>query len=81
MKKFFRFHPDALLILLAIGFMAVVIGYYTWGINNVVVQANRALEANPPTQASGFDLQAASQVDFRGLLQGTSSLPTSSAQQ
>ncbi len=74
MKKLLRKHPDALLITLAIIFLAALIAAFVFGINNVVGQVNRAESANPgPGDNGGFNLQAAQSLDLRGLVNQSSS--------
>jgi len=68
MKKFLRSHPETLLIVLALFFLATIIGFYLWGVNDVVVTTNRAMNYMPPQQNVGFDLQDAGHLDLRGLV-------------
>lgn len=69
MKKFFKNHPDILLILLAIFFLGSIFAYFIWGIGDVVVAVNMALKPAPQNQSTGFDLQAAAALNLHGLAQ------------
>ena len=67
MTKFFKAHPDALLVLLAALIMSFLIAYYIWGIQYVVDNVNRGLKFTPQMAKVGFDLDGASKLDLRGL--------------
>jgi hypothetical protein len=68
MKKFIRNHPDTILIVLALAFLATIIGLYFWGVNSVVLTVNQALNYIPPEQSVGFNLSGAAKLDWRGLV-------------
>lgn len=59
-----------LLVGLAIFFLAVVIGFYSWGIGYLVIAVNQANNGNPAGQTSPaqFNLDAAAKLDYRGTL-------------
>lgn len=67
MKNFFRNHPDVLLVVLATVFSLFVVGYFVWGMGDVIAALNIALK-NPPEQpAAGFDLKDAATLNLHGL--------------
>jgi hypothetical protein len=68
MKKKLYAHPDAVIAVLAIVFLFALIAFYFWATDAIVVQIRRSLTAAPQQAASGFDLDAASKLDLRGLL-------------
>ena len=69
MRKFLRKYPQALLITLAVVFLGLVIGYYTWGIGQVVGEVNRAVNAKGSGDTgTSFDLTGAASLDLRGLV-------------
>ncbi len=68
MNKFLRDHPETLLIILAVFFLAFVVGFYLWGMNDIVTTVNKALNYVPQQQDTGFDLQSAAKLDWRGLV-------------
>jgi len=67
MKKFFKSHPEATLIILALVFTGAIIGSFAWGVGDVITVANDALKFTPSQARPGFDLDAASKLDLRGL--------------
>lgn len=67
MKKFFRAHPETVLIVLALFFTVAVIGSFTWGIGSIVGVVDGALTFTPNAAKLGYDLQAAAKLDLRGL--------------
>ena len=67
MKKFFREHPEVVLITLALLFAGTIIGTYAWGIGNIVANVNGALKATPTAESTGFNIDQASKLDLRGL--------------
>jgi hypothetical protein len=67
MKKFFRDHPDVLLVILAAMFSVFIIAYFVWGIGDVIAAVNIALKVPPPQQGPQFQLEDASQLNLHGL--------------
>jgi len=73
MKNFFRTHSEAVLIFFTIFFL-VTIGTFLYGTINVVFsEIDRAIISAPAQSGEGFDLSDAAKIDFRGLLNGSSS--------
>jgi len=69
MKNFLRDHPETTLIVLALFFLAMIIGFYFWGVSDMAVTINRAMnDTPPPPQNVGFNLQDAAHLDLRGLV-------------
>jgi hypothetical protein len=68
MKTFLRNHPETTLIVLAIVFLAAIIGLYFWGVNDIIVTVNHALNYVPGQQDVEFNLSAAAKLDLRGLV-------------
>ncbi len=75
MKKFFRTHSEAILISLAALFLLVLVGFFYETIQIVFFDINQAIVVAPNKASTGFDLQDAAKIDFRGLVIGTSSTP------
>jgi hypothetical protein len=69
MKKILRDHPEIILVTLALVLLVFIISYFVWGIGDVVVSVNDALKAPPPPSSIAFQLEDASQLDLRGLMQ------------
>jgi hypothetical protein len=70
MKKFFYSHPDIVLTTIAIVLLVTLIGFFSWGINDIVVEIKSAMVVPVGVSAAGFDLRAASQVNYHGLVSG-----------
>ena len=69
MKHFFREHHDSILIALAVLFLGVLIGYFSWGIGQVVTEVNRAANAKGGGVGNApFDIRGAQRLDLRGLI-------------
>lgn len=68
MKKFLRNHPEAILITLALFFLALIIAFYSWGVNDIVVTVNSALNYVPQQDNVGFNLSGVAKLDLRGLV-------------
>lgn len=68
MKSFLRSHSEAVLIACALFFLAMIVGFYWWGVGNVVTAVNASLNYTPSQQSAGFDLPAAGKLDLRGLV-------------
>lgn len=73
MKKFFLAHPDVILATVAIILLVVLIGFFSWGINDVVFEIEHASVSVGNQAQSGFDIQAAASLDFRGISTSTTS--------
>jgi hypothetical protein len=67
MKKFFKNHPEPILIFLALLFGGAIIGSFMWGVGDVVTTVNRSLNFTPDQATPGFDIQGAANLDLRGL--------------
>ena len=69
MKTLFRHYPEATLAVLAVVFLGIIIGYFSWGIGDVAVEVNRAVQANVSsgTNAS-FNLEGAEDLHLPGLV-------------
>ena len=70
MKKFSHSHPNVITGTLALVLSVILVAFYFWGINDMVIQLHRALIAPSPQSAAGFDLSAAAKLDLRGLVNG-----------
>ena len=68
MKKILSNHPEAVILALAVVFLAVVAGFYLWGVGKIVNVTSQALNSTRPATVTGFDLSQASQLDLRGLV-------------
>lgn len=69
MKHFLRKHEESLLVMLALVLLALLIGYFFWGVSYVVAQVNDALNAAASnSSAPSFDIGAAKSLDTRGLV-------------
>ncbi len=69
MRKFLRKYPQALLITLALFFLAVIVISFTWGIGQVVSEVDRAVNTQGSENSSvNFDLKGAAALDLRGLV-------------
>jgi len=68
MKKFLHKYPNFVIGTLAIVFLAVLIAFYFWAINDAVAELKSALVTPPAQSASGFNLSAAARLDYRGLI-------------
>jgi hypothetical protein len=75
MKNFLRSHPDIILASTAFVLLAVLIGLFSWAINDVVFEVHRAMVFQAVGDDQGFDLKDAKNLDLRGLLNGTSTIP------
>jgi hypothetical protein len=70
MNNFFRAHSETVLISSAILFLVVIAGFLYGTLNVVFSEIDRAIGSVSVQSASGFDLQSAARIDFRGLLGG-----------
>lgn len=66
--SFFRKYPELTLVLLAGVFLAFVIGYFFWGISDVIAEENAALKFTPQSSSMGFDLKTAASLNYRGVI-------------
>jgi len=67
MNRFLKFHPQAILIIIALFLIACIIGYFFWGIVGVFESVNQALWFSPQSRSVGFDLSTAAKLNLRGL--------------
>lgn len=69
MEKIYRNHLVAILAGLAVVFLVVIIGYYIWGVGYLLMSEDVAEKtATTSSQIPQFNLDAASKLDYRGLL-------------
>ncbi len=70
MANFFKKHPDVVLITATVVFLAVLIGYFFWGITTLVATFNAAINPGKTEGAAlRFDLQGAAKLNLKGLVQ------------
>lgn len=67
MGKIFRAHTESILITFALVLTFAIIISFIWGVGGVVNDVNGALKFTPTPAKTGFDLQSAQSLDFRGL--------------
>jgi hypothetical protein len=80
MKKFYQKHPELILAIIAFVFVGILIAFFVWGINDIFFEVHRATVSFPPESSEGFNLQAASQIDYHGLSTSTSATNIPSGQ-
>ena len=68
MKKKLYAHPDIIIAVLAFSLLCLLISFYFWATDAIVVEVRRSLTAAAPNVAAGFNLDGASKLDLRGLL-------------
>lgn len=68
MKKFLHSHPNIVIGTLAGALVLVLVGFYSWAIDDVFDQMGRALASPSARSVVGFDLLGASKLDLRGLM-------------
>ncbi|HEY5220982.1 MAG TPA: hypothetical protein VIJ29_02435 [Candidatus Paceibacterota bacterium] len=68
MKKLLHKYPNFIIGALAIIFLAVLITFYSWAINDAVAELHSALVTPAPASVTGYDLAAAAKLDYRGLI-------------
>ncbi|MBU6500638.1 MAG: hypothetical protein KGJ89_04265 [Patescibacteria group bacterium] len=69
MKKFFKNHPETLLIILAIFFVMVIAMSFVFGIKTVIVSLNNAVGlGGKGTNSANFDIKGAAALDLKGLV-------------
>jgi hypothetical protein len=76
MKKFFFSHPDIILASIAFVLLAVLIGFFSWGINDVVYEIQQSTGPGASMGQQGFNLMGAAQLNLHGA--STSSVPATS---
>ncbi|HVO29023.1 MAG TPA: hypothetical protein VMT81_03510 [Candidatus Paceibacterota bacterium] len=77
MQPFFRRHINLILSVLAVVFLVAIVGAFVWGVGYLLSESQTANQGGSAgDQVVGFDLQAASQIDYRGLLQPPAAAPT-----
>ena len=63
-----RTHTNSVLIVLAVLFLALIIGYFFWGVGYLVTQLNQANAGNASvSQQPSFNFKAAAALDYRGI--------------
>lgn len=68
MRHFLRNHTNTILVFLAVVFLAVIVGYFTWGIGYAVTEVNEANTGKASAAAvPGFNLNAAAAINYRGV--------------
>jgi hypothetical protein len=80
MKNFFYSHPDTVIAGLAAIFLGILLGFYLWAINDIFSEVHRALTFSPPQSSNSFDLAGAAKLDWRGLVNGSSSSPATTTE-
>ncbi len=69
MTKFFRKHSQFLLAGLTVVFLAVLICYFFWGIQTLIVTLNGAINPGKISGTPvGFNLDEAGKLNLRGLV-------------
>ena len=70
MGNFFKKHPDFVLIILAVVFVAMLIAYFFWGITTLIVALNKGVNPGKINQpAVTFDLEGAAKLNLKGALE------------
>jgi hypothetical protein len=59
MKKFFFSHPDLILAGIAFALLAILISFFSWGINDVIFEIHQSTVPPNAENQSGFNLQGA----------------------
>ncbi|MDP2598289.1 MAG: hypothetical protein Q8P49_00490 [Candidatus Liptonbacteria bacterium] len=68
MNKFFKKHPDFVLIFLTVTFLAILGTYFFWGVTTLVTKLNAAVEPDSEgVSAVKYDLEEAAQLNLKGL--------------
>jgi hypothetical protein len=70
MKNFLHSHPTIIIGTLAAALVIVLVSFYSWAIDDVFAQMDRALTSPSAQSAIGFDLPGAAKLDLRGLMDG-----------
>lgn len=69
MRKIFRKYPESTLIALAAVFLAIILAYFTWGVGQVIGEANRAENGKGNSGGNpGFNIEGAQRLGFHGLV-------------
>ena len=75
MRKFFTTNVNTILVSVAVVFLALIVGYFIWGIGYIVTQVGSADTAKlTASEIPSFDLQDAASLNYRGV--ATSSPPS-----
>jgi hypothetical protein len=77
MKKFLHSHTTIIIGTLAVVFIVVLVSFYSWAIDDVFRQIDRALTSPSTQNAVGFDIPGASKLNLRGLVNGATPTATS----
>ena len=54
----------------ALVLLATIIGFFSWGVDSMISELNRALKSTIAQEKPGFDLTDAAKLDLRGLMNG-----------
>ena len=69
MKKLLRKHQESVLVVLAAVFLALIVAYFVWGVDDVITEVNQATNAKGSSNGSvEFDIQGAASLNLRGLV-------------
>jgi len=67
--KLLRNHFSTALVFLAIGFLVVIVAFYVWGVGYMVTTVATANVGQKPGNGTlQFNLDAASKLDYRGVI-------------
>lgn len=59
---------NSVLISFAVFFLAVIVGYFVWGVGYIVMQVGAANNGKAGSdQVPAFDLKNAASIDYRGI--------------
>lgn len=72
MKKFLRSHPSITIGSLALVFIATLVVFYFWAINDAFTELRLALVPPVPQALTGFDLEGAAKLDLHGVATSSS---------
>jgi len=79
MKKLLHLHPNFVIGTLAAVFLGILVIFYLWATGNAFTELRLSL-ATPVSQTIGsFNLAGAAKLDLRGLVVGTSTVPSASS--
>ena len=70
-KKIVKEHSEAVLIACAIVLVAVIGWYFFATVSTAFTKVEDAIEPPPSAGITGFDLQDAARIDFRGIMNGS----------
>jgi hypothetical protein len=72
MELFLKKHTNTTLVFLAIVFLAIIVGYFVWGIGYIAVEVNETNASQAGAAAvSDFNTSGAAALDYRGLSTST----------